>query len=91
MGLSFKVFDGLENLVIERDPIGGIAKGQDIKKGDVVLEVNGTAYTCINTLRIYLSRFTWGDEVKIRILREAEEIEVTLKFEMTEDEDIDLK
>jgi len=91
VGLSFKVFDGLENLVIERDPIGGIVMGQDIKKGDIVLGVDGKAHTSINTLRFYLSHFTWGDEVKIRLLREAEEIEVTLKFEMTEDEDIDLK
>ncbi len=83
-GLSFKVFDGLENLVVERDPIGGIAMGQDIKKGDVVLDVDNKAYTSINALRVYLSRFTWGDEVTFRLLREAEVIEVTLKFEKTE-------
>jgi len=90
LGLSFKKFDGLENLVIESNPIGGIVMGQDIKKGDVVLDLDGTAYTSINTLRFYLSRFTWGDKVKFRLLREAEEIEVTLKFEMIENKDIDL-
>lgn len=89
VGLSFKIFDGLENLVIERNPIGGIVMGQDIKKGDVVLDVDGKTYTDINILRTYLSRFFWGDEVKFRLLREAKEIEVTLKFEMIEhDENI---
>lgn len=90
VGLNFKIFDGLENLVIERNPIGGIVMGQDIKKGDVILDVNGKNYTDINTLRTYLSRFIWGDEVKFRLLREAKEIEVMLKFEMIEHEDIDL-
>ncbi|MFC2160801.1 ChaN family lipoprotein [Acidobacteriota bacterium] len=88
VGLSFKIFDGIENLVIERDPIGGIALGQDIKKGDVILNVDGQAYTNINTLRTYLSHFSWGDEVKISLLREAEIIEVVLKFEIIEHEDI---
>ena len=87
VGLSFKIFDGLENLVIERNPIGGIVMGQDIKKGDVVLDVDGKTYTNINTLRFYLSRFFWGDEVKFRLLREAKEIEVTLKFEITENKE----
>ncbi len=90
VGLNFKIFDGLENLVIERNPIGGIAMRQDIKKGDVILDVDGKTYTDINTLRTYLSRFFWGDEVKFRLLREAKEIEVMLKFEMIEHEDIDL-
>jgi len=88
VGLNFKIFDGLDNLVIELNPIGGIVTGQDIKKGDVVLDVDGKNYTNINTLRTYLSRFYWGDEVKFRLLREAKEIEVTLKFEMTEVEEI---
>lgn len=87
VGLNFKRFDGLENLVIERNPISGIVMGQDIKKGDVVLDVDGKTYTDINTLRIYLSRFFWGDEVKFRLLREAKEMDVTLKFEIIEHEE----
>ena len=87
VGLNFKIFDGLDNLVVERNPISGIVMGQDIKKGDVVLDVDGKTYTDINILRIYLSRFFWGDEVKFRLLREAKEIEVTLKFEIIEHEE----
>jgi len=51
------------------------------------LDVDGKAYKNINTLRTYLSRFFWGDEVKFRLLREAKVIEIILKFEMTEDEE----
>lgn len=85
VGLAFKKFDGLDNLVIRRDPIDGLAKGQDFKKGDIVLSVDGKAYCGINELRIYLSRFTWGEEVRFRLLRDAEEKEVVLKFELSEE------
>ena len=76
--------------MIGGNPIGGVALGQDFKKGDIVLDVDGQVYTNINTLRTYLSRFTWGDEVKFSLLREAAEMEITLKFEIQEHEDIDL-
>jgi len=59
----------------------GIAKGQNFKKGDVVLSVDGNRFFSINKLRIYLSKFSWGDEVTFKLLREAKEIEVKLKFE----------
>jgi len=87
IGLRFKKFEGLENLVIERNPIDGVAKGADFKEGDVVLSVNGKAFKDINELRIYLAKFTWDDEVKFRLLRSAQEIEVTLIFEMPEKKD----
>lgn len=86
VGLRFKKFDGLDNLVIERDPIDGVAKGADFKKGDVVLSVDGKKHSDINELRIYLARFTWGDQVKFQLLRDAQQIEVLLKFQMPEDD-----
>ncbi|MBU4328874.1 MAG: PDZ domain-containing protein, partial [Acidobacteria bacterium] len=85
-GIALKKFDGLDNPVIERDPITGVAKGQDFKKGDVVLAVDGTSYTSINALRTYMSRFNWGDSVTFKLLREAKEITVTLKYEMSPEE-----
>jgi uncharacterized iron-regulated protein len=84
VGLSVRTFDGLENLVIDRDPIDGAAKGQDFKKGDVILSVDGKSFADINEMRIYLSRFTWDDKVKFRLLREAKEKEVFLKLKETE-------
>lgn len=80
IGLSFKKFEGLTNLVIEREPIDGIAEGGNFVKGDIVLSVDGKTFTEINAVRIYLAKFGWNDEVTFRLLRGAEEIETVLKF-----------
>jgi hypothetical protein len=81
VGISLKKFAGLDNPVIEKEPILGAAKGKNFKKGDVVLSVDGNRFFSINKLRTYLSKFSWGDEVAFKLLREAKEIEVKLKFE----------
>jgi uncharacterized iron-regulated protein len=86
VGLRFKKFEGLDNLVIERDPIDGVAKGTDFKKGDVVLSVGGKTFTDINALRIYLSRFTWGEHVTFQLLRDVQQVEVKLTFQLPEAE-----
>ncbi len=80
-GIALKKVEGLHNPVIERDPVSGIAKGQNFKKGDIILSVDGKKYTSINELRKYLSQFSWGDEACFRMLREAVEIETKLVFE----------
>lgn len=80
IGLAFKKIEGLTNIVIEREPIDGVSKRENFAKGDVILSVDGKAFTEINALRIYLAKFGWNDEVTFRLLREAEEIEVVLKF-----------
>jgi len=81
VGISLKKFAGLDNPVIEKEPILGAAKGKNFKKGDVVLSVDGNRFFSINKLRAYLAKFSWGDEVTFKLLREAKEIEVKLKFE----------
>lgn len=88
IGLSFKKFEGLTNLVIEREPIGGVAKGGNFAKGDIVLSVDGKTFTEINALRIYLSKFRWKDEVRFRLLRDAKELEVIMKFLPQDNEDL---
>ena len=87
VGLRFKKFEGLENLVIERDPIDGVAKGGDFKKGDVVLAVDEKRFTDINELRMYLAEFTWGDRTTFRLLREAQQIEVIIEFQIMTEND----
>jgi len=86
IGLRFKKFDGLDNLVIEGNPIEGIAKNSDFKKGDIVLAVDGKAFCDINELRIYLARSQWGDEIRFCLLRETQEKEIILKFHSAGDE-----
>lgn len=83
-GLALKKIDGLDNPVIERDPISGAAKGQDFKKGDIILSVEGMNFTSINKLRKFLSRYTWGDEITFRLLREGREMTSCLKFDYNE-------
>ncbi len=80
-GLALKKFDGLDNPVIEKDPISGAAKGQDFKKGDVILSIEGQSFSSINDLRRFLSGFTWDDEITFRLLREGREIQKVMKFE----------
>ncbi len=85
VGLRLKQFEGLENLVIERDPIDGVALGRDFKKGDVILAVDGQRFTDMNELRVYLSGFTWGDRATFQLLRDAQQIEAVLEFQMSEE------
>jgi beta-lactamase class A len=80
VGLAFKKVDGLTNLVIDRKPIDGVALGADFEKGDVVLSVDGQAFEDINELRVYLAKFNWDEEARIRLLRGGETREVVLKF-----------
>lgn len=86
IGLSFEKFEGLDNLVIEANPISGAAKGADFKKGDVLLSVDGKKYNDINELRMYLARFDWGDQMTFQVLREAQQVEVQMKIQLTEDD-----
>jgi aminopeptidase N len=86
VGLRFKKFDRLDNLVIESKPIDGVSKNANFEKGDVVLSVDGKSYSDINKLRVYLAGFKWDDEVKFSLLRDAKEIEVLLKFKPPEEE-----
>ena len=87
IGLAFKKFDRLDNPVIERKPIIGVAATANFEKGDVVLSVDGKSFSSINELRIYLARFHWNDEVKFSLLRDARKIEVLLKFQPPEKEE----
>jgi len=63
-----------------------VAKDGNFEKGDVTLSVDGKAFNDINELRIYLAHFNWGDEAKFLLLRDAEEIQVALKFLVVENE-----
>lgn len=76
IGLRLKKIEGLENLVVESDPIDGIAKQSGFKKGDVIISVDGKPFSEINSLRMYLSQFGWNDEVHFHLLREAKAVDV---------------
>lgn len=80
IGLALKKVEGLNNLIIERKPIDGVALQGDFEKGDIVLDVDGNAFSGTNELGIYLARFGWGEETKFRLLRNGQIKDVILTF-----------
>lgn len=81
VGLALKRVEGLDNIVIERTPIEGVAFGSDIEKGDIILSIDGRSFPDINEMRTYLSGIPWDGEAKFRLLRDGEARELTIKFE----------
>ncbi|HUT07729.1 MAG TPA: ChaN family lipoprotein [Candidatus Latescibacteria bacterium] len=86
IGLSFKKVENLENLVIDAKPTGGVAGRAEFEKGDIVLSVDGKAYTDINEIRMTLAKLKCGDEVKFKVLRAGQVKDVSLKCEKKQPE-----
>jgi uncharacterized iron-regulated protein len=80
IGLALKKVENLENLVVESKPADGAASRSDFEKGDVILSVDGKAYSDINELRMYTAGFKCGEEIKFRLLRGGAVRDVVLKF-----------
>ncbi len=81
LGLGFKKVENLENLVLDAKPTEGAASRADFDKGDVVLAVDGKAYTDINELRLELAKLRCGGEMKFKVLRAGAVKDVSLKCE----------
>lgn len=81
IGLGFKKVENLENLVIEAKPTEGASSRADFEKGDVVLSVDGKAYSDINELRMELAKLRCGGEMKFKVLRAGSVKDVSLKCE----------
>ncbi len=88
VGLALKNVDGLENLVIERKPIDGVALGADIEKGDIILSVDGRAFFDVNDIRAYLAGIAWDGDAKFKLLRDGEARDLTIKFEFRPQEEM---
>ncbi|MGB2907471.1 MAG: ChaN family lipoprotein [Candidatus Aminicenantaceae bacterium] len=87
IGLRLKTFDHLANPVVEREPIDGVAQDAGFEKGDVILSVGDHSFSNINTLRIYLAHFTWGDTVNFQVLRDGQVKTIEVLFELKEEEE----
>jgi len=81
IGLGLKKIENLENLVVDPKPTDGAASRADFEKGDVILSVDGKAYTDINELRMALARLACGDEATFKVLRAGVVKDVSLKCE----------
>ena len=60
IGLGLKKIENLENLVVDPKPTDGAASRADFEKGDIILSVDGKAYTDINELRMELAKLRCG-------------------------------
>jgi uncharacterized iron-regulated protein len=83
IGLGLKKIDGLENLVVDPKPTEGVAGRAGFEKGDIVLSVDGRAYTDINELRVVLAKLRCGEEAKFKVLRAGAVKDVPFKCEKT--------
>jgi uncharacterized iron-regulated protein len=81
IGLGLKKIDGLENLVVDPKPTDGVAGRAAFEKGDVVLSVDGKAYTDINELRMTLAGLKCGDGMVFKVLRAGAVKDVRLACE----------
>jgi len=81
IGLGFKKVDNLENLVIDAKPTEGAASRADFEKGDIILSLDGKAYSDINELRMELAKLRCGGEMKFKVLRAGSVKDVALKCE----------
>ncbi|HSA96693.1 MAG TPA: ChaN family lipoprotein [Acidobacteriota bacterium] len=81
IGLTLKKVDNLENLVIDPKPTDGVAGRSGFERGDVILSVDGLAYTDINELRMALAKLACGGEAKFKVLRAGAVKEVSFKCE----------
>jgi uncharacterized iron-regulated protein len=69
IGLGLRKVEDLENLVIDPKPTDGVAGRAGFEKGDIILSVDGKAYTDVNELRMELAKLVCGAEVKFKVLR----------------------
>jgi uncharacterized iron-regulated protein len=81
IGLTAKKVEGLENLVVDPKPTDGVAGRAGFEKGDVILSVDGKAYTDLNELRTSLAGLACGEEAKFKVLRAGAVKDVTMKCE----------
>jgi uncharacterized iron-regulated protein len=80
IGLSFKPAPGASRLMVASKPDEGAARGQDFEAGDIVLSVDGRAFSDADALLVHLAKVSWGGEVRFRLLRAGAERAVVLKI-----------
>ena len=65
----------------------GSAAKEDIKSGDIILEIDGHVVTQPNELQSYVARKSAGDKVNLKIFRDGDNIERSVKLKAPDGED----
>ena len=81
VSINLKKVEGLKNLVVAARPTEPLARSSGLEKGDVILSVAGKEVFEVNDFRMILAGFNWGEEVKIKVLRNGEVLALSLKLD----------
>jgi uncharacterized iron-regulated protein len=79
--LSLKKVEGLANLVVAANPTEPLAKNASFQKGDVILTVEEKPVEDVHEFRWLMAKHNWGDEVKVKVLRSGEVIQLNIRFD----------
>lgn len=91
MAEEFKL-NTLEGVFLDRVNLGGAAEAAGLKKGDIILKVNGVAVKTSPELQEQVAMFRPGQKVKVVYLRDSKEFEVEIKLKNASNgTDIDIK
>lgn len=81
VSVSLKKVEGLNNLIVAARPTEPLARASGLEKADVILSVAGKEVFEVNDFRMVLADFNWGEEVKIKVLRNGDVFTLNLKLD----------
>lgn len=79
--LNLKKVEGLANLVVAAAPAEVLARNAGFQKGDVILAVDDRSVTDLHEFRMMMASHNWGEEIKIRVLRNGEVVVLNVKLD----------
>ncbi|MDI6844512.1 MAG: ChaN family lipoprotein [Candidatus Saccharicenans sp.] len=81
VNVPLKKVEGLQNLVVAATPQEALAKAAGFQKGDVILSAGGRPAFDLNEFRMIIAGSGWGEEVPLKVLRNGEVLNLTVKMD----------
>ncbi|MDI6848733.1 MAG: ChaN family lipoprotein [Candidatus Saccharicenans sp.] len=81
VSLNLKKVEGLNNLVVAARPTEALARTAGLEKGDVILSVADRQVFEVNDFRMMVAGYSWGEEIKIKVLRNGDVLTLSLKLD----------
>ena len=79
--------DKPSDVLIQEVTEDGAASKEDIKSGDIILEIDGHEITQTNELQSYVARKRAGEKVKLKLFRDGKNIERSVKLKAPDGEE----
>ncbi len=67
--------------MVAANPTEPLAKNAGFQKGDVILTVEEKPVEDVHEFRWLMAKHNWGDEVKVKVLRSGEVIQLNIRFD----------